>query len=180
MIKMRLSSPALADRGARLAGAGFTERLVPRQVGASDYEFPTACPPPHADRAAPDAPPPASGAVPFETCPAVPAAGRECAPAVVAPSAGALSNSAPRFNGSTEDETAPISPALPDAGAVTLSDHQIILLHFVAADMRCGLMRALDDLLIHYVNSHGGAHLARVLLDHMQQRCTDRYRGGGP
>ncbi|RVD15416.1 MAG: hypothetical protein EOS73_32125 [Mesorhizobium sp.] len=33
-MKPRLSNPVIADRSARLAGIGFTDRLVPRRVGA--------------------------------------------------------------------------------------------------------------------------------------------------
>ncbi|RWC23130.1 MAG: hypothetical protein EOS27_32730 [Mesorhizobium sp.] len=40
-MKPRLANPALADRGARLAGVGFTDRLVPRRVGALPTAQPT-------------------------------------------------------------------------------------------------------------------------------------------
>ncbi|MCA0025504.1 MULTISPECIES: hypothetical protein [unclassified Mesorhizobium] len=62
-MKPRLANPVLADRGARLAGVGFAERLVPRQVGAIDCEFPNAQRPSTNDEPSPQAGPQAQASL---------------------------------------------------------------------------------------------------------------------
>ncbi|MBZ9719126.1 hypothetical protein LB519_14855 [Mesorhizobium sp. AD1-1] len=171
MIRSRLANPVLADRGARLAGVGFTERLVPRQVGAADYEFPTACPPPHADRAAPAAPPPASGAVPFtESRLAAPERDRG-APALAATVAG--------------------RPVSHTSNALLLPDHVMILVRAVAVYERCSNERAVALALTEYATTIGAGVLARAVADLADEGdladlpahervAASRFRSGGP
>ncbi|TPM92700.1 hypothetical protein [Mesorhizobium sp. B2-1-3A] len=175
MIKMRMASPALADRGARLAGVGFTERLVPRQVGAVDYEFPTAqasqadvslC----AEPAAPSVPLPDGAAFSHFTgsCPVAHPARQDTAPAVAAPSAGAVTHS---------------------SNAILLPDHVMVLVRAVAAYERCGNERAVAIALTEYATTIGAGALARAVADldddladvpaHARQ-AANRFRSGGP
>ncbi|RWP88333.1 MAG: hypothetical protein EOR12_16605 [Mesorhizobium sp.] len=163
----RLASPGLADRGACLAGVGFTERLVPRQAGAVDYEFPAALPSQAA--AAPSGS--SLGGAPFahftESCPVSPHVdGQDTAPAVVAPSAGALASN-----------------------AILLPDHVMVLVRAIAAYERCTNARAVALALTEYATMIGAGVLARAVADldddlaevpAHARRAANRFRGGGP
>lgn len=165
----RLSSPALADRGARLAGVGFTDRLVPRQAGAVDYEFPAALPSQAA--AAPSGS--SLGGAPFahfteSSCLASVRAGQDSAPAVDASSAGALAHT---------------------SNAILLPDHVMVLVRAVAAYERCTNARAVALALTEYATIIGAGVLARAVADldddlaevpAHARRAAIRFRGGGP
>lgn len=177
-MKQRLSSPALADRGARLAGVGFTDRLVPRGVGALPTAQPTsqAC----AEPAAPSGPSP-DGAVfshftesscalrasEDRSCPVSPVDGQDVGrPAVVAPAAGALTSN-----------------------AILLPDHVMVLVRAIAAYERCGNVRAVALALTEYAAMIGAGVLARAVADldddlaevpAHARRAANRFRGGGP
>ncbi|RVD14249.1 MAG: hypothetical protein EOS73_16145 [Mesorhizobium sp.] len=169
----RLSSPALADRGARLAGVGFTERLVPRQAGAVDYEFPAAPVPQEPDRAEPAAPSaPLPGGAAFSRFTESSSVGArdvgESAPAVDASSAGA--------------------PDL-SRNAILLPDHVMVLVRAVAAYERCTNQRAVALALTEYATMIGAGVLARAMADldddlaevpAHARRAANRFRGGGP
>ncbi|RUY01169.1 hypothetical protein, partial [Mesorhizobium sp. M7A.F.Ca.CA.004.04.1.1] len=155
-MSQRLASPALADRGARLAGVGFTERLVPRQAGAVDYEFPAAL----ASQAAAAPSGSSLGGAPFahftesscalrasedgSSCPASVRAGQDSAPAVDASSAGA--------------------PDL-SSNAILLPDHVMVLVRAVAAYERCTNARAVALALTEYATMIGAGVLARAVAD---------------
>lgn len=166
----RLASPALADRGARLAGVGFTERLVPRQAGAVDYEFPAALPSQAA--AAPSGSSP--GGAPFAHFTESSSVGArdvgESAPAVDASSAGApdLSHT---------------------SNAILLPDHVMVLVRAAAAYERCTNARAVALALTEYATMIGAGVLARAVADldddlaevpAHARRAANRFRGGGP
>lgn len=173
----RLASPTLADRGARLAGVGFTDRLVPRQAGAVDYEFPAARSPlahpqepDRAEPAAPSAPLPGGAAFSQFTESSSVGAGDvgESAPAVDASSAGA-----------------------PDLShnAILLPDHVMVLVRAVAAYERCTNQRAVALALTEYATMIGAGVLARAVADldddlaevpAHARRAANRFRGGGP
>jgi hypothetical protein len=173
MIKTRLASPFLADRGARLAGVGFGDRLVPRSIAAADYEFPAAPVPQEPDRAvaaaeASDLRASAAFSSCTESCPMAHPAGQDTAPAVVAPSAGALSHT---------------------SNAILLPDHVMVLVRAVAAYERCSNERAVALALTEYATMIGAGALARAVADlgdeladipaHARQ-AANRFRGGGP
>ncbi|TIM24737.1 MAG: hypothetical protein E5Y74_00640 [Mesorhizobium sp.] len=161
----RLASPALADRGARLAGVGFTERLVPRQAGAVDYEFPAALPSQAA--AAPSGSSP--GGAPFahftESCPSLPGQDKT-APDLAATVSGAVTHS---------------------SNAILLPDHVMVLVRAVAAYERCTNARAVALALTEYATMIGAGVLARAVADldddlagAHARRAANRFRGGGP
>ncbi|ODA94970.1 hypothetical protein BFX40_20265 [Mesorhizobium sp. SEMIA 3007] len=171
MIKTRLASPCLADRGARLAGVGFTDHLVPRQVRAADYEFPAAPVPQEPDRAvaaagASDLQASAAFSRLTESCPVPHPAGQDSAPAVVASSAGALSHN-----------------------AILLPDHVMVLVRAVAAYERCTNERAVALALTEYATTIGAGVLARAVADLGDELAevpaharlaANRFRSGGP
>ncbi|OBQ72368.1 hypothetical protein [Mesorhizobium loti] len=170
MIKTRLSSPSLADRGARLAGVGFSDRLVPRQVGAADYEFPAAPVPQEPDRAEP------------------------AAPSVPLPGGAAFSrfaDSCPSVRG--QDKTAPAAAATlagaDSSNAMLLPDHVMVLVRAVAAYERCTNERAVALALTEYATMIGAGALARAVADLGDEladipaharHAANRFRGGGP
>ncbi|RWC27733.1 MAG: hypothetical protein EOS27_20320 [Mesorhizobium sp.] len=174
-MKQRLSSPALADRGARLAGVGFTDRLVPRQVGAADYEFPAAPVPQEPDRAVlaaevSDLRASAAFSRFTESCPVSSLVdGQDVGrPAVVAPAAGALTHT---------------------SNPILLPDHVMVLVRAVAAYERCGNERAVALALIEYAGMIGAGPLARAVADlgdeladvpGYARAAVNRFRGGGP
>ncbi|OBQ68384.1 hypothetical protein EFV37_25200 [Mesorhizobium loti] len=173
MIKTRLACPHLADRGARLAGVGFTDRLVPRQVGAADYEFPAAPVPQEPDRAVAAAEAShlkASAAFSCftESCPVAHPSGQDSAPAVAASSAGALSHT---------------------SNAVLLRDHVMVLVRAIAAYERCTNERAVALALTEYATAIGAGVLARAVADLGDELAdvpaharlaANRFRSGGP
>ncbi|WP_044550284.1 hypothetical protein [Mesorhizobium japonicum] len=166
MIKTRLACPCLADRGARLAGVGFTDRLAPRRVGAADYEFPAAPVPQEPDRAvaaaeASDLQASAAFSLLADSCPVLEPIGQDSAPAVVASSAGALS----------------------------LPDHVMVLVRAVAAYERCTNERAVALALTEYATAIGAGVLARAVADLGDELAevpaharlaANRFRSGGP
>lgn len=180
MIRSRLASPVRADRGARFAGVGFTDRLVPRQVGAVDYEFPAALASQEPDRAEPAAEASdlrASAAFsPFaeasedrssstESLPPI-LGGEETAPVASPPRAGAVVHS---------------------SNAILLPDHVMVLVRAVAAYERCSNERAVALALKEYVSMIGAGPLARAVADlddeladvpaHARQ-AANHFRGG--
>ncbi|MER9164370.1 hypothetical protein [Mesorhizobium sp. M0715] len=167
-MKQRLASPALADRGARLAGVGFVDRLVPRQAGAVGYEFPAALP---SQAAAAPSGSSLDGA-PFAYFTEFSSVGArdvgESAPAVDASSAGA--------------------PDL-SLNAILLPDHVMVLVRAVAAYERCTNERAVALALTEYATMIGAGVLARAVADldddladvpGYARTAVNRFRGGGP
>lgn len=172
MIKMRLANPAVADRGARLAGADFTGRLVPRDVGAVDYEFPSAqasqAHHPCADIAVPsDTSPDGTAFSHFTESLSVGAREKdEAAPVVATPAAGA---------------------AVHTGNAILLPDHMMVLARAIAAYERCCNERAVEIALIEYAKLIGAGALARAVADlsdelaavpDFRRTADNRFRGG--
>lgn len=198
----RLASPALADRGARFAGVGFTDRIVPRQVNA----FPAAQPSQAAAAAAPSGPSPDGAAFSHftESCPRHPGQDKT-APVVAATVTGAVNQSLP-VGARGGDGRAPAVGA-PSAGrdlshtdpvshtsnAILLPDHMMILVRAIAAYERCGNDRAVVLALLEYSRMIGAGPLARAVADlgtgddgdladvpDFARGPGNRFRGGGP
>jgi len=159
MIRSRISSPARADLGARLAGVGFSGRLVPRAAPTSQAAAP----------AAPAGSSPAGAAFCHFTESLPGPTGRdETAPASNTPPAGAVIHS---------------------SNALLLPDHVMVLVRAVAAYERCSNERAVALALTEYATLIGAGALARAVADldgdptetpaHARQ-APNRFRSGGP
>lgn len=142
-MKQRLSSPALADRGDRLAGVGFTDRLVPRRVGALPTAQPTsqAC----AEPAAPSGPSP-DGAAFLHFTESLSVGARE------------------------EDDMVRLAPST--GRTIVLDDHSMILLRAVANYEQCSNEHAVALALAAYATGIGAGPLARAVLDERERVGT--------
>ncbi|WP_246678948.1 MULTISPECIES: hypothetical protein [unclassified Mesorhizobium] len=191
-MKPRLANPVLADRGARLAGVGFAERLVPRQVGAIDCEFPNAQRPSTNDEPSLEAGPQAQaslagtgsrtladregrieGEAASADLPAISSPSKETWPAAEVSDLRAsaafshFTESCP-LAASGGQEHAPAVDA-PSAGApfnaIVLPDHVMVLVRAIAAYERCGNERAVALALTEYATLIGAGALARAVAD---------------
>jgi hypothetical protein len=159
-MKPNLANPVLADRGSRLAGVGFTDRLVPRPATT----FPTA----QASQA--------------ENPCAEPAA-----PSATSQGGAAFSHftEASAFAEASADRSADRS----FGNAIHLPDHMMVLVRAIAAYERCANERAIGLALKEYGLTIGAGPLARAVADlddelaevptHARQ-AANRFRGGGP
>lgn len=169
-MKLRLSNPVLANRGARLAGIGFTERLVPRLTGAADAEFPIKAPSQENAAAAGALDLPAPAAFHTETCPVAPVDGQDkAAPDVPTPASGAVAS------------------LTRTSHAIHLPEHVMVLVRAIAAYERCSNERAAVLALADYTAKIGAGPLARAVLDlsddladlpDFPRRADNRFRGG--
>ncbi|MCF6111971.1 hypothetical protein [Mesorhizobium muleiense] len=141
-MKLRLSNPVLADRGCRLAGIGFAERLVPRlDIKAPSQETRPAA-------GALDLPAPAAFSRYTETCPVAPVDGQDkAAPDVPTPASGA------------------VAPLTRTSHALHLPEHVMVLVRAIAAYERCSNERAAMLALAEYAQQIGAGPLARAVFD---------------
>ncbi|RWP31784.1 hypothetical protein [Mesorhizobium sp.] len=161
-MKQRFSNPVLADRGCRLAGIGFTDRLVPRPV--SEIKAPSQ--ENAAAAGAPDLPAPAAFSRYTESCPGAFHGQASAAPDVPTPASGAVHRT---------------------SHAINLPEHVMVLVRAIAAYERCSNERAAVLALAEYAAKIGAGPLARAVLDlsddladvpDFPRRANNRFRGG--
>ncbi|RUU24881.1 hypothetical protein EOD08_24240 [Mesorhizobium sp. M6A.T.Ca.TU.002.02.2.1] len=168
-MKQRLSNPVLADRGCRLAGIGFTDRLVPRPV--SEIKAPSQ--ENAAAAGAPDLPAPAAFSRYTESCPGAFHGQASAAPDVPTPASGAVHRT---------------------SHAIHMPEHVMVLVRAIAAYERCDNGQAVFIALREYAGTIGLSVLARAVFDEAeraregvltdlpayQRGGVNRFKGGGP
>lgn len=190
-MKLRLSNPVLADRGARLAGIGFTDRLVPRRADFSNAQRSSINdkPPleagPQAEaslagigsRTLADREGRLEGEAASADLPAISSPSQETRPAagaldLPAPAAfSQLTETCPVASVDGQDKAAPDAPP-PASGAVHRTNHAIhlpkhvmVLVRAIAAYERCSNERAAMLALVEYGKKIGAGPLARAVFD---------------
>ncbi|RWQ56532.1 MAG: hypothetical protein EOS82_03280 [Mesorhizobium sp.] len=188
-MKSRLSNPVLANRGCKLAGIGFTERLVPRRANFSNVQRSSIDEPsleagPQAEaslagigsRTFADREGRLEGEVASADLPAISSPSQENAAAAGAPDLPApaafshYTESCPdAFHGQASaapDVPTPASGAVHRTShAIHLPEHVMVLVRAIAAYERCSNERAAVLALAEYAQMIGAGPLARAVLD---------------